>query len=215
MLKELIDKLKAKKQQLQNPTFYNQTIEEEKTKFEILLSQENNFFKMEISDYISITDYVERMKEIDHFGIESFIGNAVLWNSREQKVNKGIFYVIVIGNRLYNILLDGNIIKIDERTKHDDIIVERILWLDTDNNDYGYALHNHDLTGDTFYTRFFSKKRANFGKLDLSADEFFKEISLVIANLEGVEGINNIFDINLLKRYILGDLGKNSNNKKL
>lgn len=215
MLKELIDRLKAKKQQLPNQTFYNETLKEEKNNFEIILSQENNFFKMKISDYISITDYVKRMKEIDYFGLNALVSNAILWNSREQKVNKGIFYVIVRGNRLYNILLNGNIIKIDERTKKDDITEERIVWLDTDNNDYSYVLHNHDNTGNTFYTRFFSKKGSILGKLDLSEDEFFEDISLVINNLESVEGINSILDINLLKKCILGDLGKDSNHKKL
>lgn len=198
-----------------NQTFYNESIKEGKTNFEIILSQENNFFKMEISDYISITDYVERMKEIDYFRINNLVSNAVLWNSREQKVNKGIFYVIVMGNRIYNILLDGNIIKIDERTKNDDITEERIVSLDTDNNDYSYILYNHDNTGDTFYTRVFSKKGFNFGKLDLSEDEFLEDFSLVITNLESVEGINSILDIILLKKYILDDLGKNPDHKKL
>ncbi len=58
-----------------------------------------------------------------------------------------------------------------------------------------YSLHNHDNTGDTFYTRFFSKKGSNFGKLDLLEKEFLEDISLVITNLENIEGINSILDI--------------------
>lgn len=154
------------------------------------------------------------MQEIDRFGMTNLIGNAVLWNDREQKINKGTFYVTNSENRLYNILLDENIVKVDERTKKDDITEERIIRLDLDNNDYIFTLHNHEGTA-TVYTRFFSKKEANFGKLELSKEEFFEEIGFVIDNLENIEGLNDVFDIKLLKEYILDDLDINPNYKKL
>lgn len=133
MFENLINKLKAKKQQLQNPVFYKGHIDNHNPVFEILLSQENKFFKMEISDYISIVDYEERMKKIDNFGLESMISASVLWNSKRQKVNKGTYFAIKINNRLYNILIsDGNLI-IDERTNIEQIIEERIIRLENNN----------------------------------------------------------------------------------
>lgn len=223
MLKEFIDKLRGKinKEPLQEPVVYSEPIEE-KPAFEILLSQENNFFRMDISDYITITEYVERMEEIDQFGIRALVSNAVLWNTKKQKVNQGTFYIIGVGNRLYNILLAANITMIDERTKvedstediTEDITEERIVWVDTANNNYRYTLYHHYGT-DTLYTRYFSKRDPEFGKLELSLEEFIAEINSIIANMEGIEGIESIFDINLLREYILGDLGRNSNSQKV
>lgn len=210
MIKELIEKLKRKKEELQNTTPLTEPIEEKKINFEILLSQEDNFYKMEISEYISIIDYVDRIKEIDEFGIESLVGNAVLWNSRKQKVNKGTYYVVTNENNLYNILLNENDIKIDIRTKQDDITIERFIRIDTSNNDYSFTLHHHDKTGNTFYTRYFSLTGIKFGKLELTEDEFNEQIRIAISSLESVEGINNIVDINLLKNLISNNIGNNN-----
>lgn len=213
MLKKIINELKRKKDQLEN-SITDSPIEEKKQEFKIELSQEQNFLKMEISDYISIVDYVERMKLIDHFRLEDFISNAVLWNNGKQKVNKGFYYVVIIYNRLYNILLNTNIIKIDERIKNNDIIEERILSFNVEDCDYSYTVHNHDQTGNTFYTRYY-KTRISFGKLDLSTEEFIDEISSVIKNLENIEGMKNVLDIELLKACILENLKRESPQKKL
>lgn len=215
MIVELINKLKSKKQQLQNSVSYNTYIEDQKIAFEIRLSKEYNFFKMEISDYVSIVDYVERMRLIDNFGLESLISNAILWNSGKQKVNKGLYYVVPINNRLYNIFIEGNHIKIDERIKTNDITEEKIVSLDIENNDYSYTIHRHDNTGNTFYTRYFNKSGFSFGKLDLSVEDFSKSINSLIHNLENIDNIRNIVDIELLREYILGDLEKSILQKKL
>ncbi len=63
MFKELIDKLKIKKKQIQNCITDNNTIENnliEQSSFDILISKQNNIYKIEISDYISIGDYVKK-----------------------------------------------------------------------------------------------------------------------------------------------------------
>ncbi len=59
MFIQIINKLKKKKQKLQN---LNNISIEEKTNFDITIAKENNIYKMEISDYISIVDYVKKTR---------------------------------------------------------------------------------------------------------------------------------------------------------
>lgn len=227
MLRELIDKLKSKKKQLQSSTINNKTIEtkpiEEESKFDISISSQNNIYKIEISDYISIGDYIKKMKSSDEFHILDLICNCVLWNSTNQKVNKGTYYVISIANRIYNILFTDEKIKIDERTKieideqaqKDNITEERVITYDINKNKYRYFSAKHDKTGDTYYTRYYDKNRLySLGVLDLSEEETYDEVNSVIYNLESIEGITNILDIELLKEHILKDLSKNLHQRK-
>ncbi len=71
MFRELIDKLKTKKKQLQNCCVSNETIKskpiEKQSDFEITISVYNNIFKIEISDYISISDCVKKWNLMMNF----------------------------------------------------------------------------------------------------------------------------------------------------
>lgn len=215
MFKELIDKLKLKKKQLQN---CNMEVVE-KTDFEITISKKNNIFKIEISDYISIINYVDKMKSDNQFYLLDLISNGILWNSQKQKINKGIYYVISVDNRLYNILINDEMVKIDERikieideqTNKNDITEEKIITVNTNNNEFRYCSLKHDKTGSTFYTKYYSKNGV-FGldNFDLSEKETYDEISSIVYNLESIDGIENIIDIKLLRKYILDELGKDS-----
>lgn len=198
MFENLINKLKTKKQQLQNLVFYNGHFDDHNPSFEILLSQENKFFKLEISDYISSVDYGERMKKIDNFGLESMISASVLWNSKRQKINKGTYFVITIDNRLYNILIsDGNLI-IDERTNIEQIIEERIIRLE--NNNYWCTFFKHDITGNTFYTRYYNTCGFSLGTLDLTKEETIEVFGSVIENLRNIDGIDGIIDLSIFEQ---------------
>ena len=81
----------------------------------INISNDNNIFKIEITDYISINDFIKVRDTSDKYKILNKLCNGVLWNSDKQKVNKGIYYVIAINNAIYNILFTEEKIKIDER----------------------------------------------------------------------------------------------------
>lgn len=105
MFKELINKLKGRKQKLENYTTYVEQ-EENNEKDNIIVSEENGICKIDILDYISIGEYVKVTDLGGIYSILSSISNSVLWNSDKQKVNKGIFYVINVDNRLYNILIN-------------------------------------------------------------------------------------------------------------
>ncbi len=232
ILRELIDKLKSKRQQLQKyntNAVVNETkakeIEKEKEidikeiekEIDIKVSKQGNISKIEISDYISITEFVDKMNSGDEYRILDLLCNGVLWNSRKQKVNKGIYYVINSSNYLYNILFTDETIEIDERiriqldeqTQKDNIIQERIITFKFNKDEYNYFSAKHDKTGDTYYTRYYSKdEEKKFGKLELTKEEAFEEIKSVIYNLENIKGIETILDIELLKEHILNDLHK-------
>lgn len=208
---KMINQLKEKKQQLQNLT---DTHIEEKDTFDITITKEDNVYKMEISDDISIIDYVERTDSIDKFGVTAMISNGVLWNSKKQQVNKGTYYVLIIDNRLYNIFINDNDLAIDERTKVNDITEERIIHFNTMNYDYHYFSAKHDKSGSTFYTKYYSKNDFDYEKLSFSKEEAYEEINNIILNLEGIKKITELINIDLLKTTILNDIGNESIQKK-
>ena len=202
MFKELINKLKKKKQRLQDLT----DTQSEKASFNISISKEYGIYKIEVSDYVSIIDYADYVKLIDKYGITEKISNGVLWNSRKQKVNKGTYYVLIVENRLYNILVNDNDFILDERTQIENITEERILEFNTNSGDYHYFSAKHDKTGNTFYTRYYSKKRLDLGKLNFSKEEAYEEVNNVISNLSNIGEITEIIDTNLLEINILNDI---------
>lgn len=213
MIKEIINKLKNNKKQLQTLKANSENIKEEKS-FDITVFKKNNISEVIISDYISGTDYIEKMKLIDK-DLINLISNNILWNNSEQKINKGHFYIIFHSDKLYNILISGNIIKIDQRIKKDDITEERIINIDTNNNVY-YSSFKHDKIGSTFYHKFYSKNRLySLGDLDLSKDDALREIKTILFDLEQFDGIENIIDLELLKQSILDDLSEGSFKKKM
>lgn len=226
MFKELIDKLKAKKKQLQNYRIENNTMETktvEQNKSHITISVQNKISKIEINDYISMEDYEKIMKSSEEYHILELLCNCVLWNSNKQRVNKGTYYVIIVDNRIYNILFTGDKIKIDERTKiqldeqtqKENITQERAITLNINKNEYRYYSAKHDKTGNTFYIKYYNKNRLySLGTLDLNKEEAYEEVNSVIHNLENIEGIKNILNIPFLKTNILEDLGKSFQQRK-
>ena len=227
MFRELIDKLKSKRQHLQkyntnNDVTETKTIEEEK-EIDIKISKQDNIFQIEISDYISIIDFVNKKNSSYEYSILDMLYNCVLWNSEKQKVNKGIYYVTIVDNNIYNILFTDDKIKIDERTKKEideqakkeNIIQERVITYNINENKYHYYSAKHESDGNTYYTKYYNKNREySMGILDLSEEETYEEVKSVITNLESIKDIENIVDIESIKESVLKDLSKNLLQKK-
>lgn len=129
-------------------------------------------------------------------------------------MNKGIYYVLIVGNRLYNIFINDDNLAVDERTKKNDIIEERIIYFNTITSDYHYFSAKRDKIGSTFYTKYYDKNGFDFGKLNYSKEEAYEEINHVISNLESIEKIIYLIDIDLLKTGILNDIGNESLQKR-
>lgn len=190
-------------------------IEPELEDVKITVSKENCFFKVEISDYVSISEYFKQMENFKE--LNELISRNICWNSKKQKFEKGIYYVFTIGNRIYNILINEYILKIDERTlidfddesQKDNVTIERIIRYLKDRNEYAYTCFKHDKVGSTFSSKWYPNDDdpilAVFG---LSLEEAYSEIESVISNLEGIEGITSIIDLSLLRTLILEDMKK-------
>ena len=228
MLKELIEKLKRKRHQIQSYKSDNDDINtgikvHEEKEVEIIVSSQNNITKIEISDYVCIGDFVDKKNHGEEYRKLDLLCNCVLWNSDKQKVNKGIYYVIIIENRIYNILFTDDKIQIDERikpifdevTNKENITQERVITYLPNQNKYRYYSAKHESDGNTYYTKYYNKNREySLGILDLTEEETFNEVASVISNLETISSIETILDIELLKEQILNDLSKNSLQRK-
>lgn len=222
MLKELIEKLKRKKYQLQNYKTDNSDIKtgikvHEEKEVEIIVSNQNNITKIEIPDYVCIGDFVDKKNYGEEYKILDLLCNCVLWNSDKQKVNKGIYYVIIIDNRIYNILFTDDKIQIDERikpifdevTNKENITQERVITYLPNQNKYRYYSAKHESNGNTYYTKYYNKNREySLGILDLTEEETFEEVNSMFSNLETISGIETLLDIEFLKDQILNDLKK-------
>ena len=222
MFKELIARLKQKKHQIQDYQTNNNDIKtgikvHEEKEVEIIVSSQNNITKIEIPDYVCIGDFVDKKNCGEEYKILDLLCNCVLWNSDKQKVNKGIYYVIIIDNRIYNILFTDDKIQIDERikpifdevTNKENITQERVITYPPNQNKYRYYSAKHESDGNTYYTKYYNKNREySLGTLDLTEEETFNEVASVISNLETIPSIETILDIELLKEQILKDLKK-------
>ena len=201
MLKELIDKYLRRKKVVEEKI---QPVEEKQV-FDISISRCNNVFIVDVSDYVTIGDYVERMHEIDNYNLLDLIGNAVLWNSKRQRVNKGTYYVIMHDGYLYNILLGEEETIIDERIKVDDHTVEKHIDLHK-NGDYNFTHFKHDKVGSTYYTMYYSKKGFPIKNFELSKEEAYELISDLLSRFELVPSSDNILDVNMFRDNVLDDL---------
>ena len=177
------------------------------SKADISVVKENNVFTINISDYVSIEEYISKMSKMDKYNLSKLISNSVLWNSHLQKVNKGKICIMVINNRLYNILINDNGIIIDERVNKNNITEERVLTFNS--NDYSYFSSKQSDSSNTFYTKYYYKEKINLGDLNLSDREAYDELENMYLNLKNKKDINNIFDIEQLKRFVLNHISLN------
>jgi len=205
VFEKFLNKIKNKKNK-------QTVVETKKDHFNINIDKIDDVLKMEISDYITITDYFEKMKEIDKYNLLDLVCNSVLWNSRKQLVNKGTYYILSYNGRLYNIILNEEGLKLDERVKIDDITEEKVIRINV-NNDYSFSSLKHDKTGSTFYTKFYDTNPIKMGNLELSESEAYKQIELLIKNLKEDERICSIFNVEQLEN-ILKDIEKKNNSIK-
>ena len=218
MLEKLFRKNNKKKNNIEINSNINSCIKEE-TDFNINITKANNIIKIEISDYISMIAFDDKIKSSNEYSVLDLLCNSVLWNNSKQKVNKGTYYIIITDNRIYNILINDGKIKIDERTQmaldeqtqKENIIEERLITFKTNEEKYRYYVAKHEQNRNTYYTKYYDKNRTySLGALDLSEEEALNEINEFFYNLEGIEKISTILDLELLKSYISDDLRKNN-----
>lgn len=214
MIKELIEKLRLRKVKLES---LNE--DGKKNINNIRLSKNNNIVKVDIDDYISMSEFVRKEKESQKYEDLKFLCNCVLWNSKKQMVNKGIYYIIILDNTIYNILITDEKILIDERInveldetrQKENIIQEKLITFYEEKKEYTYYVAKHESNGNTYYTKYFNKNRGySLGNLDLSDGEALVDLKEFLDNLERIESIEDIIDISLIKKVILDSFGEKS-----
>ena len=200
-LKDFLAKFKSKDKLVSSITTQQSIpqpipVPEEKN-IDIKILQENNYFKIVVADYYKIQDYIEKMREIDKFGVEDLLTSAVIWNGRKQRVNKGSYYAFKHNKKLYNILVNDEQIRIDERTPIDEEIFDKTIVCYLDDRPYSYFRCMHDKNRSSYDTRYYSPNGVPF--MELSEEEFFNDFNSIISNLTTFEKIDDIVDITKIK----------------
>ena len=204
MLKELFEKYLKRKKEV-GPEVVQVVETEPKEEFDITISRDDHVLKVEISDYVKMVDYYERMKEIDDFNLLDLICNAVLWNGQRQRVNKGSYYVIMHDCYLYNVFFGEEETIIDERVKVDEDTIQKHITLHHD-GDYNYTHFKHNKELSTYYTKYYSKKGFPIKNFELSKEEAYEGISGLLNRFELVPGSSDILDVNIFRNNVLDDL---------
>ena len=229
MIKELLIKLNVIIQQFKNSSdSHEQTIQkdivDEKTSttetalkkdINIVVSEQNNIHKIEISDFISLWDYEEIKNSSSKYKALDKLCSFVLWNSSRQKVNKGTYYIINKDNILYNILFTDKEIIIDERTTKELDDYERYVIFSSlgveQNGENRYFIQDRCLEfNPSENMKYYSKdKKSTLETSRLKDDDAYDEINSIISNLEEIDEVKTILDINLLKDHILNGIKEN------
>lgn len=212
MLKELINKLKNKKQKLESLSNELDVEKEEieTPNFEINISSDNNIYKVEISDYISLQDYCDRMDLIDKDNVADLIFMSVLYNSETRGPKSGTYFVFRKDNKIYNILINESEINVAERTKIGEgkECEEKVLNFPVDGSDYHYFRCKHDKIGSSYAIKYYSKKGTLMPKLELTREEFVDDINAIVGRIKEVEGVENIYDVDTIRKVISDDYDK-------
>ena len=211
MLKRLITKLKLKKEKIEGPIIINP--EYEFPNVDITSEEIGPYTQIYISDYITGKAYSKKTKDTPIREKLNLISFNIMWNNGKQKINKGNYYTISIGNRLYNFLINDEQITIDERTHFDNSTDEKIIKYHPAKNDFHYISFKHDEIGSTYYTKYYSKKEAPFSRsLCLTQEETKKDLNTLFEHLELLDNIETIIPLDTLKTEVLEYIN-NPNNK--
>lgn len=189
MLKNLF---KKKKKEIPHNEIINKPKEnEEKCKIEIIKT--NNYSIVTLNKYASPKEFSSN-ETID------LISNNISWNSTHQKFNYGTYYIIKNNNKIYNILINDKVIKIDERIQFETYSHEKIITFEITNNILDYFQCKHNLHGSSYETLYYNSQLNGFfiKELELNKENTSNEINTILNNLNEYEFINEIFDIEKL-----------------
>ncbi len=165
---------------------------------EIEISHTDSFSKVTVGDYYTIQEYVEKMREIDSFGIENLLNNSVVWNSSRQKVNKGTYYVFRHKGALYNILVNDEQVRIDERIPVGEETANKVLTFK--NSKYQYFRCIHDKNGSSRACRYYDLTDNDL--LPLTRGEFLTDFNVIMQNLSDFNEIGNMIDLHKLENVV-------------
>lgn len=183
---------------------------------DISISQEDGYLKSVVADYYTINEYVEKMREIDKLGIEKLLNNSVVWNSGKQRVNKGTYFVFDHNGSLYNILINDEVVKIDERHILDKQTFNSVVTFYNNSKTYDYFTCVHDENGSTYDTRYYSYKgHTTIKGFEMTKSETIDDWIFITRSLKTFKAIDKIIDIAKLDKYIFINLDEYLFDKKV
>lgn len=173
----------------------------------ITVSSSEDIYIVNIDDDMDIFDYDKKIRKIDKVGVTNMLTYNVLWNSKLQRINKGIYYIFQIEDSLYNIFV-GDYIAIDESYKKEDIRYERFINYSSYINAYHYQQMEHDKSGSTSNIKYYDSTSSKNDVGVLSKKEASSLINEMLTKLIISDKIKNIIDLELMKENILYSLGR-------
>ena len=147
------------------------------------------------------------MQQNDEKGVDKLLNNSIAWNGKKQKINKGTYYIFYHNEKLYNILINDEVIDIDERTFVNGETLNKVLTIYSDDRIFSYFRCIHDKTGSTYNTRYYNPKDASF--MPLSKEDFLIDFNDICCSLSSFEYLKEIVDLNLIEQKV-----KNTNLKE-
>ena len=190
---------KNKKQSSLTDTQQQVIVPEEKN-IDIKITQEENYFKINVADNYKIQEYYSKIQEIDNLGIDKLLNNSVVWNSRKQSVNNGDYFIFHHNGNLYNILINDENIKIDERIPIGEETLNKVFTFYTKDSRYKYFRCMHDKNGSSYNVNYYTSSKIPM--LEISKEEFLSDFNKTIQNLETFKNIEKIINLNKFKNIV-------------
>ena len=170
---------------------------------DISISRQEYYDKVIVADYYTINEYIETMREIDDYGIDKSLNTSVVWNGKRQTVNKGTYYVFGINGNLYNILINDEVVKIDERHIVDKHTFNSVVTFYNNSQMFEYFTCMHDENGSTYDTRYYSSKEdVAIKAFEMTRGEVVDDWIFITRSLKTFKAIDEIVDMSKLDEYI-------------
>lgn len=153
-----------------------------KDKLDMHISKDNQLIELYISDYISYSEFTDRLDEIDVLGVGNLIPTCVLWNQEYMKVNKGHYFLASKNLKNYTVFINEELVIIDEFSYEEHYNKEKIIKVELQTGKYYYTFFKHDSFGSTYIEKIFSSDD------DLSnyEDALDPDIDLLISNTKNI-----------------------------
>lgn len=188
---------------------------EEDNDVQISLFGVNGFYKLIVSDSVTISS-----QKIDNI-ISSNMEFKTIYDELparifvdDFKINKGVYYFIILEGKKYIIFIDNGFLRINEFIEQGDdlecnkknIVVERVLKYNEETNLYDFIIFKHDEFKSTYYHMLYSNYcEYLMPEFKLSKKDAFREINDLFSNLEKINCINDIIDINFFREIFKND----------
>lgn len=171
--------------------------ENEESKCDISIEEKDNYYIVKVNNYASIHDFTSNE-------ILDLISNNISWNGRKQKHYYGTYYIIKDNNKIYNILINDKIIRIDERIQFETYSHEKIFTYDIEKNNFDYFQCKHNTYGSSYETLYYGSEENGFflKELELPQEEAKREINSVFNNISKYEFISSILNIEEFSKII-------------